>query len=187
MRVGSPRRILVVGSSGAGKSTLARVLAERYALPVVHLDRHFWRAGRVAPDRDEWRRECAGLAAAERWVMDGNYGSSLDVRLPRADLIVFPDLPPALCVWRALVRWWRYRGASRPDLPPGCPERMEWQHVRYMARYRREHRGRLLAAVAEHAPHTPLVRLCSRRAVRAFVSTCSAGTWPSGAAAEAAR
>ncbi|HEY3501238.1 MAG TPA: adenylate kinase [Actinocatenispora sp.] len=183
----SPRRILVVGSSGAGKSTLARILGERYALPVVHLDRHFWRAGWVAPDRDEWRRACAELAAAGSWVMDGNYGSSLDVRLPRADLIVFPDLSPVVCVARALARRWRYSGSPRPDLPPGCPERVDWQFLRYMWQYRRKHRGRLLTVIADHAPDTPLVRLGSRRAVRAFVSTCSAGTWPSGATVEAAR
>ncbi|MFI6132271.1 hypothetical protein [Micromonospora sp. NPDC051141] len=42
------RRILVVGSSGAGKSTVAGELARRLDLPLIHLDRHYWRPGWVA-------------------------------------------------------------------------------------------------------------------------------------------
>ncbi|GAA3512796.1 hypothetical protein [Actinocatenispora rupis] len=51
-----------------------------------------------------------------------------------------------------------------------CPGRLEWQWVRYIWQYRRRHRGRLLAAVADHAPDTPLVRLRTRREVRAFLT-----------------
>ena len=39
------RRALVIGSGGAGKSTLARELGARAGLPVVHLDRLYWRPG----------------------------------------------------------------------------------------------------------------------------------------------
>lgn len=163
-----PRRILVVGCSGSGKSTLARRLGTRYELPVIHLDSHFWTPGWVAREREPWRAVCRELAARDAWVMDGNYGSSLDIRLPRADLIVFPDLAPALCVARALRRRWRFRATGRPDLAPGCPERIEWQFLRYIWAYRRRHRGRLLAAIARYAPDTPLVRLRSRRQVREF-------------------
>ncbi|BCJ26303.1 hypothetical protein [Actinocatenispora sera] len=163
-----PRRILVVGCAGSGKSTLARALGARYELPVIHLDSHFWTPGWVALDREPWRAVCRELAAGDAWVMDGNYGSSLDIRLPRADLIVFPDLPPALCLARALRRRWRFRATGRPDRAPGCPERIEWQFLRYIGGYRRRHRGRLLAAIARYAPDTPLVRLRTRRQVREF-------------------
>lgn len=170
----APRRILVVGSSGSGKSTLARELGSRYELPVIHLDGHFWTPGWVALEREPWRAACRELAADDAWVMDGNYGSSLDIRLPRAELIVFPDLPPALCVYRGVRRWWRHRGRERADLAAGCPDRIEWQWLRYIWDYRRRHRGRLLTAIARYAPDTPLVRLRSRRQVRDFLRRAAA-------------
>jgi adenylate kinase family enzyme len=58
------RRVAVVGSSGAGKSTFARDLGARTGLPVVHLDRPFWRPGWVETPREEWRRVRAFLRDA---------------------------------------------------------------------------------------------------------------------------
>ncbi|MFG1672639.1 adenylate kinase [Micromonospora sp. NPDC049282] len=73
------RRILVVGSSGAGKSTLAGELARRLDPPLIHLDRHYRRPGRVAPTGDEFRAEVTALAARPAWVMDGNHAGTLDL------------------------------------------------------------------------------------------------------------
>ena len=87
------RRVAIIGSSGAGKSTLARRLGERTGLPVVHLDEHFWRPGWVETSRGEWRAVQTALCAQDAWIMDGNYSGTLDVRLARADTVVFLDLP----------------------------------------------------------------------------------------------
>ncbi|MFX8106590.1 AAA family ATPase, partial [Acinetobacter baumannii] len=75
------RRVVVIGCSGAGKSTLARRLGERTGLPVVHLDREDWRPGGGEPPRGDWRARVAALAADESWIMDGQYGGTLDLRL----------------------------------------------------------------------------------------------------------
>ncbi|MFG3713594.1 adenylate kinase [Micromonospora sp. NPDC047730] len=164
------RRILVVGSSGAGKSTLSREVARRLDLPLIHLDRHFWQPGWVAPDDARWRAAVAELAARPSWVMDGNYGGTLDLRLPRADLLVLCDPGRLLCLGRVLRRRWAYRATGRPDLPPGCPEKIDAVFLRYVWRYPRRSRPRLLAAVATHAPALPVVRLRSRAEVRRWLA-----------------
>ncbi|MFC0508587.1 adenylate kinase [Micromonospora costi] len=174
------RRILVVGSAGAGKSTLAREIARRLDLPLVHLDAHYWQPGWTPPDAALWRDRVARLAAAPAWVMDGNYAGTLDLRLPRADLLVFCDLPRLLCLYRVLRRRWLHRRVPRADLPPGCPERVDGQFLRYVWRYPRRSRPRLLAAVASSAPEVPMVRLRGRAEVRRWVDTLSAD--PSGPA-----
>ncbi|MFJ1538587.1 hypothetical protein ACIODS_08605 [Micromonospora chalcea] len=104
------RRILVVGASGAGKSTLAGDLARRLDLPLIHLDRHYWRPGWTAPTADGFRAEVAALAARPAWVMDGNYASTLDSRLPRADLLVLCDTSRTRCLIRIVRRRWTRRG-----------------------------------------------------------------------------
>jgi adenylate kinase family enzyme len=87
------QRIAVVGSGGAGKSTFARQLGERTAIPVIHLDRHFWKPECVETPRHEWREVQRGLLAGETWIVDGNYGATFDVRFSRADTVIVLALP----------------------------------------------------------------------------------------------
>ena len=147
-----PRRIVVVGNCGAGKSWLSMALAARLGLPLEHLDRHYWRPGWRTPAPEDWRATVATLAAADRWVLDGNYGGTFDLRLPRADLIVWLDPHPIVCEYRALARFWKGRRQPRPDVADGCQEQIDWLFLRYIWSYRRRHAPRLVAAVAEHAP-----------------------------------
>ncbi len=161
--------MLVLGSGGAGKSTLAREVGARLGLPVVHLDQHFWRARWVEIPRDEWVEVVRALVAEERWVMDGNYSGQIDVRLARADAVVLLDLPRLLCLTRVLRRWWRYRGRSRPDMTPGCPEHVSVEFLRWIWTYPDRSRPKVLAAV--RAAGVPLVRLRSPGSVDRWLAT----------------
>ena len=115
------KRVLILGSGGAGKSTLARQLGERTGLPVIHLDRMWWRPGWVNCSQEEFDLALERELAGERWIIDGNYNRTLERRLTRADTVVFLDYPARTCLWGALRRVFRYRGKSRPDMPEGCP------------------------------------------------------------------
>ena len=136
------QRLLVIGSPGAGKSTLARALAARSGLPLVHLDQLHWLPGWTERNRDESRAELAGVLAQDRWIIDGNYGSILAMRLARADTVVWLDYPTHLCFWRVLKRWWRYRGTNRPDMTEGCPERLDPEFLWYVLTFRSAWQGR---------------------------------------------
>jgi adenylate kinase family enzyme len=129
------RRILVIGSPGAGKSTLARRLAERLELPLIHLDREYFGPGWTTPSRPEWRAKVATLAARPEWVMDGNYASTFDLRVPRADAVVWLNIPRWRCLagvlWRVAVNY----GRQRPDLGPDCTERFDWSFVKWIWSY----------------------------------------------------
>ena len=142
------RRILVIGSPGAGKSTLSHTLARGTGLPLHHLDRMFWLPGWIERDRDEGRAELARVLAQDRWIIDGNYGSTLPMRIARADTVVWLDYPTALCLGRALRRWWKYRGTSRPDMTEGCPERLDGEFLLYILNFRRAWRDRNATALA---------------------------------------
>lgn len=145
------RRVVIIGCAGSGKSTLARALAARTGLPAIHLDRHYWRPGWVEPPRDEWLAQAAALAAGERWIMDGQYGGTLPLRLARADTLVFLDMGMPLCLMRVLRRTAAGYGRTRPELPPDCPERLDWPFLKYIWSYRRTHRPRMLDIVADFA------------------------------------
>jgi hypothetical protein len=44
-----PKRWLLLGPGGAGKTTLAGELSKALGLPVIYLDRHYWKPGWVEP------------------------------------------------------------------------------------------------------------------------------------------
>lgn len=163
------QRILVIGSPGAGKSTLARELAGRTGLPLFHLDRIHWSPGWVERDRDEAARMLDAVLAQDRWIIDGNYGSTLPRRVPRADGVVWLDYPTGLCLRRVLQRWWRYRGQARPDMTEGCPERLDAEFLLYILQFRRAWGRRNAKALA--GLHGELHRFADPAATSAWLQT----------------
>lgn len=145
------RRILIVGPGGGGKSVLARRIAARLDLPLIHLDARYWRPGWVAPSKDDWRQTVERLTQGERWVMDGNYGGTLALRLDACDTAILMDMPPHVCLRRVLWRRWMHRGVSRPDMAPGCPETIDPRFLWWIALYRWRNRPAVLARFAEAA------------------------------------
>lgn len=91
-------RIAMIGPPGAGKSHLAARLGALTGLPLILLDREFWRAGWVALADAEWQQRHAVLVAGPDWIIDGNYAGTLPGRVAAADLVVFLDYP----LWRCL-------------------------------------------------------------------------------------
>jgi adenylate kinase family enzyme len=163
------QRVVILGSGGAGKSTLARALGERTGLPVVHLDRLYWKPGWVPTPDDEWHARQVCEFAAARWIADGNYSRTLDARLPRADTVVFVDFPPWRTIPRVLRRWARNRG--RAVQAAGCPERLDREFLWWVATYRRRSRPRVRAAIARDAQHAKVVVLRTPREVASFLAS----------------
>jgi len=145
-------RILVIGCGGAGKSTVARRIGDTLQLPVVHLDQLYWRSGWVPTPPDEWAHLVASLCAREHWVMDGNYGGTIDARLAACDAVIFLDAPRYVCLWRVVRRAIRYRGRTRPDLAEGCRERLTWEFVSWIWTYAGRRRPGILTKLAA-LPH----------------------------------
>jgi adenylate kinase family enzyme len=148
-------RVVILGPGGSGKSTLAVRLGQITGLPVVELDKVFWRSGLVATPRDQWVEIQQRLVAGDTWIMDGDLGpyDAVDVRLRAADTIILLDFSLVLCAWRAIRR--SREGADF------------WL---WLLRYRRRSRPALLEAIAEHAPTATVHVLRSPGALRRFLA-----------------
>ena len=137
-------KIMIVGCCGAGKSTLSFKLAEHYDLPLYHLDQLYWKANWVLSERDEYIVKHQELIEKPKWIIDGNYKSTMQERLEKADMVICLDLPRWLSIWGVLKRWVQHRGKTRLDMTEGCHERLDWEFLKYVWRFQRDQRPQLL-------------------------------------------
>jgi adenylate kinase family enzyme len=158
-------RVAIVGSGGSGKSALARQVGAIAGLPVIHLDHHYWSPGWVPMPDAEWEVRQRELLAGERWVVDGNYSATLEIRAELADTLVFLDLSRRVCLARALRR-------VRSPVPqaPGCPNKMDAKFLRWVWDFPNESRPRLVRILGAHAHDTEIVQLRSSADVRTFLA-----------------
>jgi adenylate kinase family enzyme len=163
------KRILVIGSGGAGKSTFARELGAILGLPVIHLDKVYWRPGWEKPSKTEWARTVDGLIAQHEWIMDGNFGGTLPQRVKRADAIILLDVSRWVCLWRVAKRFVKYRGRHRPDMTPGCHERFDREFIKWIWHYPSKSRPAKLALLSVTGPEQRVVILHSTREARRFL------------------
>lgn len=138
------KKIMVIGCCGAGKSTMSRKIHSITGLPLIHLDQIFWSAGWVEPDRDEWIDNNKKIVQNNHWIIDGNYGSTMDIRIKEADTIVYIDRPTYICLFRVLKRMISNYKKSRMDMPDGCPERLDFEFLKYVAFFNKIKRPNIL-------------------------------------------
>ena len=140
------QRILVMGSSGSGKSTFGRRLSAITGIPMVSLDALYWKPGWVDSDHTEFDARVTDAAHQPRWIIDGNYTSigAGELRRSTADAVFWFDLPRRTCMTGILARIATSYGRVRPEMAPGCPERIDLEFIRYVWAFRRVQRPKLL-------------------------------------------
>lgn len=138
------KRVLILGPSGSGKSTLGERLGRILGIPIIHLDKYYWKANWVCTPEVEWQARVKNLISSDSWVMDGNYTSTLRLRASAADTIIFIDIPRRLSYLRILTRFLRFRGSTRPDLGDDCPEKIDWDFIRWIWDYPRTRKPAIL-------------------------------------------
>ncbi|MGE8349413.1 MAG: AAA family ATPase [Pseudomonas protegens] len=170
------QRIVILGNAGSGKSTLARELGRRLQLPVVHLDRLFWEPGWVEADNEVFRSRVRQAVCGDAWICEGNYSRrTFDLRLPRADLIIWLDIHRTTCLRRVMLRSLLNR--PRADLPVGCSEKLNGEFLKFLNfvwNFDRVNRPGIEAVRLAIGPQVPVVHLRSAREVGAFVQDLSA-------------
>ncbi len=167
------RRVLVIGSGGAGKSTVARRLGQLLDIEVKHLDKFYWRSGWQETPKEDWLRTVTELTSGESWIMDGNYGGTLEFRIQHCDTIIFLDMPRLLCLWRIFKRRLLYRNRSRPDIAEGCSERLDWEFIQWIWNYSRRTRPKVVKLLEEHSHSKQVVWLRSNAEVERFLASPS--------------
>ena len=138
---------MIIGCGGSGKSTLARQLGEKTGLPVVHLDKLFWRPGWVNLTREEFDVVHNAAIEEKKWILDGNFDRTMEPRIRRCDTVVYLDFSRIACLCGVMKRILTTYGKVRPDMGDGCPERFDLEFLQWVWNFnknKREKNYRLL-------------------------------------------
>ncbi|BAC13198.1 DNA topology modulation protein [Oceanobacillus iheyensis HTE831] len=165
------KKIVLIGSGGSGKSTLAKQLGKKLKINVFHLDALFWKPNWIGVSKDEQRIIQKDLVKRQEWIIDGNYGGTMEIRLNSADTIIFLDIPRIICVYRAFKRILKYKNKTRPDMGEGCEERFDLDFFRWIWNYPKVKKPGILKNLEQFSEdkHKQVIVLKSPSEVKNFI------------------
>lgn len=131
------KKIIIIGCSGAGKSRFAGKLVEVLHLPLYHLDMLNWLPNKTHIDRTDLIKKLEEIISNNQWIIDGNYLSTLELRMKACDLIYFFDMPVDVCLNGIMNR-----DAIRPDMP--CILDVDDEFIEYVRNFNRDCRPKII-------------------------------------------
>ena len=106
-------KIIVIGCPGSGKSTFSKALHQITGIPLYHLDMLYWNADKTTVERAVFLEKLFRVVQKDQWIIDGNYGSTMELRLQACDTVIFLDYPAEVCLDGIRQR----QGKPRSDMP----------------------------------------------------------------------
>lgn len=140
---------MVIGCAGSGKTTFAKQLSKNLDIPLVHLDFYFHQeAPKYYDNEEEWKEKVLELASSKRWIIDGNYTSTITLRAKHADTIIFLDYPRKVYLFRVLKRQLLHK--KRDDMPEDWKESISFIFLKRVWRYKKDERPIIMREINKH-------------------------------------
>lgn len=144
------QKIIIIGSPGTGKSTLAKLLAGKLGLPLYHLDQLYWQENWQTVSSEEFIKVQEAIFQQDRWMIDGNYLSTMELRLIQADTVIFLDYPSHLAVGGILKRYITRHHKARSDMGGNNIEHWDWNFLNYTWKFNQDQRPKVLQLLKQY-------------------------------------
>lgn len=161
------QRILIIGCSGSGKSYFSRELHKVTQLPLVHLDQLYWKKGWEKRGKALFLKDLQSHLQQSSWIIDGNFDSTLPLRMQYADLVICLDVPRIQSLQGVTTRWFKHFGRTRVDMAVGCPEKVDMEFLQFVWTYQEKIRPHILQQLRESSVDTIIFK--SRKSVKAWL------------------
>ena len=165
-------KIAIIGSSGSGKSTFANRLQKKLCFPLYHLDLLYWKPNWVRTPRLDWIQLQESIVKESAWIIDGNYGGTLDIRLRAADTIIFLKFSRIPCLWGVFKR---FISRKRIDEIPGCKEKLDPEFIKWIWNYNKKNAPGILKKLRELSTEKSIYVFNNRRQLDSFYNSLSRG------------
>lgn len=158
-------RIMVIGCPGSGKSTFSREFHKITGIPLFHLDMMYWNADRTTVDKVIFRERLLDTLKKSEWIIDGNYGSTIELRLKECDTVIFLDYPLEVCLEGIKER----RGKVRTDMPwVEAEDEEDAEFIEFIKNYNSQSRPHVMELLDKYS-HKKIIIFSNRDEANEFL------------------
>ena len=158
------KKVIVIGCPGSGKSTVSRALHNKTGIPLYHLDLMYWNADKTTVEKSVFLERLSAVLEKDEWIIDGNYGSTMELRMAACDTVIFLDYPLDVCLDGIRER----RGKPRSDIPWIETEEDE-EFIEFIRNYNEQQKPMVLDLLKKYSCKNIII-LKSREQADAFLN-----------------
>ena len=158
------KKVIVIGCPGSGKSTVSRTLHNKTGIPLYHLDMMYWNADKTTVEKSVFLERLSAVLEKDEWIIDGNYGSTMELRMVACDTVIFLDYPLEICLDGIKER----RGKPRSDMP-WIETEEDAEFIEFIKNYEEQQKPKVLELLEKYSDKNIIV-FKSREEADAFLN-----------------
>ena len=158
------KKVIVIGCPGSGKSTVSRALHNKTGIPLYHLDMMYWNADKTTVEKCVFLERLSVVLEKDEWIIDGNYGSTMELRMAACDTVIFLDYPLDVCLDGIKDR----RGKPRSDMP-WIETEEDAEFIEFIENYNEQQKPKVLELLKKYSDKN-IVIFKSREQADAFLN-----------------
>ena len=158
------KKVIVIGCPGSGKSTVSRALHNRTGISLYHLDMMYWNADKTTVEKIVFLERLSAVLEKDEWIIDGNYGSTMELRMAACDTVIFLDYPLDVCLDGIKER----RGKPRSDMP-WIETEEDAEFIEFIKSYNEQQKPKVLELLEKYSDKN-IVNFKSREEADAFLN-----------------
>ena len=158
------RKVIVIGCPGSGKSTVSRTLHNKTGIPLYHLDMMYWNADKTTVEKSVFLERLSDVLEKDEWIIDGNYSSTMKLRMAACDTVIFLDYPLDVCLDGIRER----RGKPRSDMP-WIETEEDSEFIEFIKNYNEQQKPKVLELLKKYSDKNIII-LESREQADAFLN-----------------
>ena len=159
------KKIIVIGCPGSGKSTFSRELHNKTDIPLFHLDMMYWNADKTTVEKQVFLERLSSVMENDEWIIDGNYGSTMERRMEKCDTVVFLDYSFDVCLEGVKAR----RGKTRTDIP-WIENEDDAEFLEFIKNFNVQQRPNICALIDKYRKEKRIVVFKSRKDADEFLA-----------------
>ena len=146
------KKVIVIGCPGSGKSTVSRALHNKTGIPLYHLDMMYWNADKTTVEKSVFLKRLSDVLEKDEWIIDGNYGSTMELRMAACDTVIFLDYPLDVCLDGIRER----RGKPRSDMP-WIETEEDAEFIEFIKNYNEQQKPKVLELLEKYSDKNIIV------------------------------
>ena len=158
------KKVIVIGCPGSGKSTVSRTLHNKTGIPLYHLDMMYWNADKTTVEKSVFLKRLFDVLEKDEWIIDGNYSSTMELRMAACDTVIFLDYPLDVCLDGIRER----RGKPRSDMP-WIETEEDSEFIEFIKNYNEQQKPKVLELLKKYSDKNIII-LESREQADAFLN-----------------